>query len=117
MVDVVLTAVKAKAEAAMALIGILPIYVAVAMGAIIFGVAETTVASVLLVGLLLPFFAGLWGTASLYQGFAQLCDTMPPKFAARRECFLRRLVLSWSGIYSAVMPVMIYTIWEVLSRF
>ena len=117
MVDVVLNAVKAKAEAAMALMGILPIYVAVAMGVIIFGGTASVMASMLLIGLLLPFFAGLWGTASLYNGFAQLCSTMPPKFVERRECFLRRLVLSWSGIYSVVMPVMIYTIWEVASRF
>jgi hypothetical protein len=117
MVDVVLNALKAKAEAAMALMGILPIYVAVAMGVIIFGGTERATASVIVIGLLLPFFAGLRGTASLYNGFAQLCSTMPPTFAIRRECFLRRLVLSWSGIYSAVMPVMIYTVWEVLSRF
>jgi len=117
MVDVVLHAVKAKAEAAMALMGILPIYVAVAMGVIIFGGSQTTLSGILLLGLILPFIAGLWGTASLYSGFSQLCSTMPADFAERRECFLRRLVLSWSGIYSAVMPVMIYTLWEVASRF
>jgi hypothetical protein len=117
MLDVVLTAVKAKAEAAIALLGILPIYVAVALGIIIFRAGGNAMTTVLVIGLLLPFFAGLRGTASLYNGFAQLCSTMPPKFAERRECFLRRLVLSWSGIYSAVMPVMIYSIWEVLSRF
>jgi hypothetical protein len=116
MVDVVLHAVKAKSEAAMALMGILPIYVAVAMGVVIFGGRENLLATILLLGLILPFIAGLWGTASLYDGFTELCTTMPPAFAARRECFLRRLVLSWSGIYLAVMPVMIYTLWEVASR-
>ena len=40
MVDVLLHAVKAKAVAAVALIGILPIYVAVAMGVVIFNVPE-----------------------------------------------------------------------------
>ena len=33
---------------------------------------------------MLPFIAGFWGTASLYQGFAQLCDTMPADRMARR---------------------------------
>ncbi len=116
MVDVVLHAVKAKAEAALALMGILPLYVAVAMGVVIFGAGPNALAAVLVLGLILPFLAGLWGTASFYSGFSQLCTTMPPAFAARRECFVRRLVLSWSGVYSVVMPVMIYTLWQVSTR-
>jgi hypothetical protein len=115
MLEVVVHAVKSKAVAAVALVGILPIYVAVAMGVVIFG-AEFVLSETLLLGLALPFIAGIWGTVSLYQGFAQLCDTMPPDRARRRACFLRRLVLSWSACYSAVMPVMIYTLWELFSR-
>jgi len=69
-----------------------------------------------LLGLVLPFIAGFWGTASLYQGFSELCDTMPGDRMANRQCFLRRLVLSWSACYSAIMPVMIYSLWQVLSR-
>jgi hypothetical protein len=116
MLDVVVHAVKSKAVAAVALVGILPIYVAAAMGVIIFDGGPRVADLTLVAGLLLPFFAGLWGTASLYQGFAQLCDTMPPERRCRRACFLRRLVLSWSACYSAVMPVMIYSLWEVFSR-
>jgi hypothetical protein len=116
MVDVLIHAVKSKAIAAVALVGILPIYVALAMGVVIFNVGETALQSTLILGLILPFIAGLWGTASLYHGFSQLCDTMPPDKAIRRECFLRRLVLSWAACYSAIMPVMIYTLWEVFSR-
>jgi hypothetical protein len=116
MLDVVVHAVKSKAVAAVALVGILPIYVALAMGVVIFGGGELLLAPTLLLGLMLPFIAGVWGTISLYQGFSQLCDTMPPARAKRRECFLRRLVLSWSACYSAVMPVMIFALWEVMSR-
>jgi hypothetical protein len=116
MVDVVVHAVKSKAIAAVALVGILPIYVAIAMGVVIFGGNELYLIATMLLGLALPFIAGVWGTVSLYQGFAQMCNTMPPGRAARRECFLRRLVLSWSVCYSAVMPVMIYSLWEVFSR-
>jgi hypothetical protein len=116
MLEVVVHAVKSKAISAVVLVGILPIYVALAMGVMIFNVGEPLLYLTMLLGLVLPLIAGLWGTASLYQGFAQLCDTMAPDRVARRECFLRRLVLSWAACYSAVMPVMIYSLWEVFSR-
>jgi hypothetical protein len=116
MLEVVVHAVKSKAIAAVALIGILPIYVAIAMGVVIFRVDETLLQATMYLGLVLPFIAGLWGTYSLYEGFTQLCDTLPADRVANRECFMRRLVLSWSACYSAIMPVMIYTLWQVLSR-
>ena len=116
MLEVVVHAVKSKAIAAVALIGILPIYVALAMGVLIFDVSAFWLQVTMYVGLALPFIAGFWGTVSLYQGFAPLCDTMPIERMANRQCFLRRLVLSWSACYSAIMPVMIYSLWQVLSR-
>jgi len=116
MLEVVVHAVKAKAIAAVALIGILPIYVAAAMGVVIFDVDNLWLHATLLFGLALPFIAGVWGTVSLYQGFVELCGTIPVDRAATRECFLRRLVLSWSVCYSAIVPVMIHTLWQVLSR-
>lgn len=116
MLEVVVHTLKSKAVAAVALVGILPIYVAVAMGVVIFGGGPYILAATMWLGLILPFIAGLWGTVALYQGFAPLCDTMPADRMARRECFLRRLVLSWSACYTAVVPVMIYTVWETLSR-
>jgi hypothetical protein len=116
MLDVVLHAVKSKAVAAVALVGILPIYVAVAMGVAIFDAGEPLVRATLLLGLALPFIAGIWGTVAMYQAFTLVCATLPANRIERRACFLRRLVLSWSAIYTAVMPVMIYSVWEVLSR-
>jgi hypothetical protein len=115
MLEVVVHAVKAKSIAAVALVGILPIYVAAALGVVIFNAGEYWLQLTIFLGLVLPFIAGFWGTASLYQGFSQLCDTMPADRAANRQCFLRRLVLSWSACYSAIMPVMIYSLWQVLS--
>jgi len=115
MVDVVLHAVKAKAVAAVALVGILPLYVALAMGAAVFGAPLVTLQSTLYLGLALPFLAGLWGTQSLYQGFslvAASCTSQPES----RQCFLRRLVLSWSVLYAAIVPVMVYSLWEALAR-
>ncbi len=116
MLEVVVHAAKAKAISAVALVGILPIYVAIAMGALIFGAGEYATRLAMVLGLLLPMLAGFWGTASLYQGFSQLCSTMPADRMARRECFLRRLVLSWSACYSAIMPVMVYSLWAVFSQ-
>ncbi len=115
MVEVVLHAVKSKAVASVALVGVLPIYVALAMGAIIFGgPTERVLHATLFLGLLLPAVAGLWGTTSLYRGFLQLCSAAPGGPSQKRLCFLRRLVLAWSACYTAVAPVMIYSIWEAL---
>jgi hypothetical protein len=118
MLDVTIHALKAKATAAVALVGILPIYAAVSMGVIIFGgsleIRASLLQGTLLLGLILPFLAGFWGTHSLYLGFTTLCDTMPPERRERRECFLRRLVLSWSVCYTVVTPVMIFTLWAAL---
>lgn len=115
MVEVVVHAIKSKAVAAVALVGILPIYLALAMGVSILNANEGYTRMIILLGLVLPFVAGFWGTAALHATFSQLCDRMPARNAWQRRCFLRRLVLSWSGIYSVVMPVMIYSVWELLS--
>ena len=82
------------------------------MGIVIFNVSPTLLHIALWLGLILPFIAGRWGTYSLYVGFAGLCDTLPPERRDRRECFLRRLVLSWSACYTAIMPIMIFTLWQ-----
>jgi hypothetical protein len=110
--EVVLHTLKAKAVSAVALVGILPIYVALILGAVIFPLNHEVVKPTLLVGLCLPFLAGLWGTRSLYVGFAERCDLMPAEFRAKRACFLRRLVLAWCACYTAIAPVMIATVWQ-----
>jgi hypothetical protein len=46
------------------LIGILPIYVAVALGILIFAAPVEAQRMVLSIGLVLPFLAGLWGVYS-----------------------------------------------------
>jgi len=63
-------------------------------------------------GLLLPFLAGLWGAWSIFRGFMTLADTLPPSRRCRRSCFLRRLTVSWAAVYTAVTPVMIWTLWK-----
>jgi len=86
------------------------------MGIVIFDAPEPIRIGAIWLGLMLPFIAGLWGTSALYHSFAKLCDTMPLDRRWDRTCFLRRLVASWAACYTAVSPVMIYTLWERLAR-
>lgn len=110
MLDVVIHAVKSQMTMGVALVGILPIYVAAGLGINVFELNDLQ-PFVIGVGLLLPFIAGLRGTHSLYTGFMDLADTLPPERRQCRECFLRRLLVSWSLCWTAVTPVMIYTLW------
>jgi hypothetical protein len=114
--EVVLHALKAKAVSAVALVGILPIYAALALGAIFWSPDGDLMRATLLLGLSVPFLAGLWGTRSLYVGFGELCGRMPKEFQENRACFLRRLVFAWCACYTAVAPVMIVTVWQHLGR-
>jgi len=108
--------VKAMATTAVALVGILPIYMAFSLGAAIFHAPRVLSDSILWMGLVLPFIAGLFGVRSLYFGFTALTDALPEERQSRRACFLRRLVVSWSVCYTAVTPVMIYSLWEYFAR-
>jgi hypothetical protein len=103
---------KGKAATSILLMGVLPIYVAVVLGAIVFRLPEARVQLALELGLVLPFLAGVWGARSISQGFMALADTLPPARRCRRECFLRRLTVACSACYAAVAPVMIYALWN-----
>ena len=109
--QVVSHCVKGQAATAIMLIGILPIYVAIALGMLIFRAPVLVQEVVLSVGLMLPFLAGLWGVYSLYSGFMRLADTFPGHCREQRTCFLRRLTLSWAACYTAITPLMIYALW------
>lgn len=109
--QVVTHCLKGQASTAIMLIGILPIYVALALGMLIFAAPAKVQQIVLSIGLVLPFLAGLWGVYSLYTGFMRLADTLPGQCRDRRTCFLRRLTLAWSACYTAVTPLMIHALW------
>ena len=104
--------VRCKASAAIVLVGILPIYVAVVLGLIVFQAPPETLELWLYLGLALPFVAGLEGVRAIYRGVAGMAETLPAERRCRRHCFLRRLTLSWAACYSAVSPVLIYRLWE-----
>jgi hypothetical protein len=116
MLQVTSHATKGMASAAVAVIGVLPIYIALVLGTLVFGLPAAAVEAQCLLGMLLPFIAGLWGTRSLYIGFVGLSDTLPPDRRCRRACFLRRLMIAWCLCFTAVTPLMIFTLWEYLGR-
>lgn len=124
MVDVVLHSLKSKATGAVGLIGILPMYAAVGMGVIIIAGPVSSAAAepgrlmtmALWLGLILPFLGGLFGTRSMYRGFLGLADTLPADRRDARACFLNRLAFSWVAVYTAVTPLMIFTLWEYFGR-
>jgi hypothetical protein len=107
---------KGKGATSIMLVGLLPIYVAIALGMIVFKAPADTLQWSVYLGLALPFVAGLWGVRSIYQGFMALADTLPEEQRCRRACFLRRLTVAWSICYTAVTPVMIYTLWDFFTR-
>jgi len=112
MLGVLAHAMKGKSVAAITLIGIVPIYVAVVLAMIVFHLPADLTQLTLYGALVLPFVAGLNGVRSLYVGFMPLVDALPPHHRCRRACLLRRLVVAWSACYTAVTPLMVYTIWN-----
>src|SRR5262249_31550529 len=116
-----------KATTAVVLVGILPIYVAVVLGLVVFEADAQLLETCLYLGLALPFVAGaaggggprpaaaLAGVRALYRGGSGMAETMPPERRCRRACFFRRLTVSWAACYTAVSPVLIYRLWETLA--
>ena len=92
------------------LLGIVPIYVAVALGLLVTSAPAEWLGATLLFGLLLPFVAGLWGLREIYRGVMHVGANL--SIDCRRQYFLRRLTLSWAAVYTAVVPVLIYRLWE-----
>jgi hypothetical protein len=116
MLQVVGQVLRCKASSAIVLVGILPIYVAIVLGMVVFSAPVETLELVLYLGLLLPFIAGLEGVRAIYRGVMGMAETLPPERRCRRECFLRRLTFSWAAVYTAVSPVLIYQLWTYLAR-
>ncbi len=116
MLGVAAHAVKSMAAGAVALIGFLPIYVALALTSVVFPQGAHWQSSTAAIGLALPLLAGIVGATSLYEGFVSLADTMTSRRCVSRECFLRRLILAWTGCVAFVVPVMIYSLWHFFSN-
>ncbi len=109
--QVVAIVLRSKAAGAVFMLGLLPIYFAWVLGLVIFHANASQLELLLLIGLGLPFIGGLMAVQAIYRGVLGYADTLPADRRCRRECFLRRLTLAWSVVYSAVAPVMIYRLW------
>jgi hypothetical protein len=84
----------------------------VVLGMVVFKAPPENLEWGLYAGLALPFVAGLEGVRVIYRGVQGVAEALPPELRCRRECFLRRLTVSWAAVYTAVCPVMIYRLWE-----
>jgi hypothetical protein len=112
MLQIVGLVMRGTATSALVLLGILPIYVTVILGLIIFRCPVEYLQWGLTLGLALPFVAGLGGVHAIYRGVTAMAETLPHDCRLDRACFLRRLTVSWAICYTAVSPVMIYRLWE-----
>ncbi len=112
MLQIVGLVVRGTATSALVLVGILPIYVTIVLGLVIFHSPAEFLEGGLSAGLVLPFLAGLAGVHAIYRGVTGMAETLPDECRIHRACFLRRLTVSWALCYTAVSPVMIYRLWE-----
>ncbi len=116
MVGIVAQALRGMAAGAVALVGVLPIFVALALNVVIYGNNVFLLNLYALLGLSLPFLAGTWGAVSLYRSFTGMAETIPLCGRTRRACMLRRLIVAWSGCYTFVTPLVIYSLWDHIAR-
>lgn len=105
-------ALRVQARTSVLMLGVLPIYVALALASVV-GFIDGGRALVSW-GLALPFVVGLWGLRSLWLSFRRLSDTLPVAHQ-RRPWFLPRMVLAWGVVYSVVAPVALYRLIEALA--
>jgi hypothetical protein len=105
-------ALRAQATASVLLLGVLPFYAAYALAAALRLVDPSFVVTV---GLVLPFAIGLRGVWALFRAFESLADVLPHSHR-RRGNFLVRMVLAWSGIYTAIAPVALWRLGEALGK-
>lgn len=110
VLQVTTLALKGTAATAILLLGLTPIYLSVTLGMAIFHADDKAMSVALTAGLILPFLSGVWGLRLIYVGFLSLADTLPPERRYRRTYFLRRLTVAWAAVYTAVTPVMIWSL-------
>jgi hypothetical protein len=105
-------ALRAQARTSVLMLGVLPIYVAIALASVV-GLIDGG-PTLVMSGVALPFVVGLWGLRSLWSSFRRLSATLPVAHQ-RRPGFLPRMVLAWGVVYSVVAPVALYRLIEALA--
>jgi hypothetical protein len=98
-------ALRAQATTSVLLLGVMPLYFAVALSAgLKLFVAPSTV---IWIGFALPFVVGLFGIRAVYRGFNDLLGKIPITHP-RRGDFISRMVILWGGLYTTIAPVALY---------
>lgn len=102
-------ALRAQATTAVFVLGVLPFYAALALAAAIGLIVNGE--AVIGIGAGLPFFVGLIGLKAVYDGFSRLSSSLE-RTHLRRGAYLRRMVLCWGAVYTAVAPIALWRITE-----
>jgi hypothetical protein len=102
---------RVQARTSVVLLGVLPFYTAVALGAHLGFDWGLGVDGVVLIGMFLPFAVGLIGIVTLYRSFKRLVERLPITHERRGNIVLR-LVLCWGAVFSAVAPVALWRLGE-----
>jgi hypothetical protein len=71
----------------------------------------TDVETTLRVGLVIPFAVGLFGVFAVERAFRSMLDVLPVTHA-RRGNFVRRMVLAWGALFTAIAPVALWRVGE-----
>jgi hypothetical protein len=104
---------RVQARTSVVLLGVLPFYAALALGTQIGFDLGLGANGVVLVGMALPFMVGLIGIVTLYRSFKRLVELLPITHERRGNIMLR-LVLCWGAVFSAVAPVALWRLGELL---
>jgi len=59
------------------------------------------------VGMLVPFVVGLFGVGAVDKAFRSMLDVLPLTHR-RRGNFVRRMVLAWGALFTAIAPVALW---------
>src|SRR5262245_23432588 len=98
-------ALRAQATTSVLLLGVIPIYFAIALSAgLKLFIAPSTA---IWIGFALPFLVGLLGVRAVYRGFNDLLGKIPITHP-RRGDFISRMVILWGGLYTTIAPVALY---------
>lgn len=109
---VAVQALRANATRAIVLFGLLPVVVALALGAI---AAQTGADAAVAVGLALPIVIGLGGIRQIYLGFVDLAERQ--NLPKDRRPLMLGMILGATAIYGLIAPVALYRLCDILGHY
>ncbi len=104
-------ATKVLATTSLLLLGALPIHAILCLSSSL-GIGGDG-RGIIQFGMVLPFIFGLRGLQLLYRAFSDLAERLPHTHE-RRGDYVRRMVMCWGMLYTAVAPVALYRLVDIL---